>query len=1372
MNLPSDRPPTLAREISARAIAIEHKLEEVAGEEFEQRLHAAEESIARRFGAGALRTVQLSLRVFGWGLLGCFFALAVLILASRYWLLPDIDAMRPRIEGIASAALGAPVTIGRVEASWRGLNLALAMNDVRIAGSRGGAALALPRIEGTLSWTSLPTLKPRFARLRIHAPELEIALLPDGAISIAGIVVDPKKTGGDGAMLDWLLDQKQLLIRDARLTLRDDRAAPAREVVFSDADLLLESGFGGSRFGLSLAPPPAYAARIDVRGDFRTPPFGSKADFAEWKGEVFAQVDYVDLAWLNQWVHAPIDVRRANGAMRAWLRIDAGELVGSTADLALKDVHALLGKDLQPLQLSSFQGRIKQTRWGTDGGGGQQVGLVGVTFVLANGGRFPPLDLSFRSTRASNGRKEHYEIDGSRIDLPSLAGIATHVPLGKVLRESISRYAPQGQLADVSIRWDGAEPEWRTMTAKARFERLSMAAQPAADPAGRVGTPGFERLTGSVELDRGSGSLKLASRDAVVIFPGVFREPRIAFDQLQADVTWKSGDRLEARIESLLLSNSDIELTASGTWRAPAGAGSGTADLTGRIPRLEARSAYRYVPLAAGESTLWWLQHAILDGRVEDGTFRLRGDLASFPFPVAADGDFRVAARLRDGAVDVSPQVDANGARASTPVWPLLTGIEADLLFERQSMTVRAQSGLVNGARIGETTARIPDLGHDATLNLNGRVTGALGDLLGYVNASPVAGWIADITRGAEARGNASIDLKLDVPLLHAAETRVAGTLQLQNNDLSLADVPPFSRATGTLAFNERGIRFKDVTADFLGGPGRFEATTRTDGTIVVNATGTATPSGMKRAIDIGLVRRLLDRAQGSTRYTASLTTQPGGVVLTADSDLTGLAIDGIAPIRKTAAEAMPLRVERSSRSGDERLTVTAARFLGINLEHRRERHVSRLVRGVVAINEPASPPDKGMRVLVNVPRFDADAWSSWLGIDLEGTPTSSAAESEDGLHIDHVALRTPELLISGRSFRNVTLGASRTDNGGYDANVVSDGIVGYIGWRPGAAGSTGGAGLGLVTARLSKLVISAGKKDDVVDALRTSSRPYPAFEVAIENFELGPTKYGRLEFTAANSGSGPEAAWRLSRLEVTNPDMKVTANGDWSPEPSGARRMRINFVIDTSDAGATLARFGIPGALARGHGKLEGKLDWAGSPLDLDYASLNGNLSLRVDDGRFLKVDNRGAGRLLTLLSLQSLSRTLLADTRERFGEGFSFSTIKADATVNRGVMATENFSMTGAGAAAFISGSVDLRNETQQLHLVVLPEIDASTAALALGVANPILGLGALLANTVLKAPLSKAFALDYDITGTWNDPVIVRRSRVLANSTEPAR
>jgi uncharacterized protein YhdP len=520
------------------------------------------------------------------------------------------------------------------------------------------------------------------------------------------------------------------------------------------------------------------------------------------------------------------------------------------------------------------------------------------------------------------------------------------------------------------------------------------------------------------------------------------------------------------------------------------------------------------------------------------------------------------------------------------------------------------------------------------------------------------------------------------------------------------------------------------------------------------------------------MVQRILDRTQGSARYSASLTAQRGSMSLQADSDLIGLTIDGIAPLRKSAGESLPLRFEKSIRGAQDELRVTAGRLLGVHIERRQTDAGMQLARGVIALNEPANPPERGLLVLVAMPRIDVEAWADWLGIGAEPATPRAPGTTDSDMRIDHVALRTPELIVNNRSFRNVTLGATRTDAGGYDANVVSDGAAGYIGWRPGAKGSTGGAGLGLVTARLSKLQIAGNRKSDVVDVLRAPARRLPALEVEVENFELGDMKLGRLDLSAANVGTGDSAAWKVSRLDLVNPDMKLAAQGDWLPGATGALRTQVRFAFDVKDVGATLGRFGMRDAVARGRGKLEGNLEWVGSPIEINYPTMSGALSLRVEDGRFLKVDTRGAGRLLTLLSLQSLSQTLLTDTRETFGEGFAFSSIRADATVARGVISTQDFRMAGTGAAALMSGTVNLNNETQQLHLIVLPEIDASTAALAVAVANPIVGLGALLANTVLKGTLSRAFALEYDISGNWSDPVVVRRGRITPTPTEQPR
>lgn len=1362
-------PQSLAHELGQRAHALEHALEH-AGERIGQELHAAEESIARRYGMPVLRALRLALRVAGWLLLAIFFAFGLMVLALRYWLLPDIDAMRPRIERIASAALNAPVTIVRIEASWRRLNPVLALTGVTVQGPAGGVPLTLPRIDGTLSWRSVPALQPRFLDLRINAPELDVVLLPDGAIAVGGIVVDPRSGRSDGnAALDWLLAQRKLMIQDARVNLRDERSTPARTIAFTEAELLLKAGFGQHRFAVRATPPADFAAPLDVRGEFRPPPFGRKSDVRRWRGELFAQVDYVDLAQLNGWLKQPFAIRSANGALRTWVNFEDAQWQDVTADLAMTGVDARLAPDLQPLQLASLQGRIVRSHWGNAARGGELLRLQGVHAVLKGGAQFPPLDLSYRTTRASGTQPPHTELTATQLDLRSVAGIATHLPLGRALRDAVARHAPSGRLADVALQWDnsgdGTEADWKTLAGRASFRQLSVAAQPAEAGAHEPGTPGFEKLDGSVQLDKGSGVLKLDATDAVLVFPGIFAEPRIPAERLQADLRWKPG---EARIEALRLANAHIDASASGTWRPAAdGQGAGLTDLSGRIERLDASAAYRYVPQGVGEGTLAWLQHALIAGRAEGGSFRLNGDLRHFPFRNPAEGDFRVATRVRGAVLDVAPEADASGRRTPGRPWPLLRDIDADVLFERQGMTITAQRGNIHGVAIREATARIADLAHEPLLDVRGQTEGALSDMLAYVNASPVAQWTQVVTGHAEGRGNARLDLRLQIPLPHADGTRVNGTLHLQGNDLTLAGVPPFSRVTGALNFDEHGVNFNNLAGGFLGGQARFDATTRGDGAITINGSGVATVEGLRAVLDHDVAQRMLERAQGSARYSANFTAQGANLTLQADSDLVGLALDGLPPLRKAAGDALPLRIEKTTRGAQDSLRASAGRVLGVHLERRQEGDTMRLQRGVIAVNEPANTPESGLLVLLTMPRLDVEAWSAWLGLDLPGEAPQRGV-ADDNLRIDHLALRTPELVIAHRAFRNVTLGATRTAAGGFDVNVVSEGATGYIGWRPAPSGASGAANLGHISAKLSRLVISESRTGDVVDVLKAPRRQFPSVEATVDHFEISGNQLGRLELAAANTGTGAAAAWQLNRLALTSPDLTLTANGDWSPGPGGAQRMRVTFTFDSSDAGATLGRFGMPGAVAGGHGKLEGHLEWVGSPLEIDYPTLAGAMSLNVENGRFKQVDTRGAGRLLSLLSLQSLSRILLTDSRRSFGEGFAFDTIRADATVNRGIIATDNFTMTGASAGALMSGSVNLGTETQQLHLVVLPEVDASTAALAIGVANPIVGLGALLANMVLRAPLSRAFALEYDIGGTMSDPVVTRRTRADAAPT----
>ena len=62
----------------------------------------------------------------------------------------------------------------------------------------------------------------------------------------------------------------------------------------------------------------------------------------------------------------------------------------------------------------------------------------------------------------------------------------------------------------------------------------------------------------------------------------------------------------------------------------------------------------------------------------------------------------------------------------------------------------------------------------------------------------------------------------------------------------------------------------------------------------------------------------------------------------------------------------------------------------------------------------------------------------------------------------------------------------------------------------------------------------------------------------------------------------------------------------------------------------------------------------------------------------------------------------------------------------------------MRGAAAVVLMEGSADLERETQDLRVVVVPEINAGTASLAYAVINPAIGLGTFLAQYFLRKPL----------------------------------
>jgi uncharacterized protein YhdP len=59
----------------------------------------------------------------------------------------------------------------------------------------------------------------------------------------------------------------------------------------------------------------------------------------------------------------------------------------------------------------------------------------------------------------------------------------------------------------------------------------------------------------------------------------------------------------------------------------------------------------------------------------------------------------------------------------------------------------------------------------------------------------------------------------------------------------------------------------------------------------------------------------------------------------------------------------------------------------------------------------------------------------------------------------------------------------------------------------------------------------------------------------------------------------------------------------------------------------------------------------------------------------------------------------------------------------------------------------------------VVVVPEINAGTAALYVATINPLVGLTSYLAQAILSRPLIRAGTSEFHVDGTWSDPRVTK-------------
>lgn len=1269
---------------------------------------------ARSFG-------RLLLRIFWW----LYFGFVLLVLALRYAVLPNIETYRPQIEEHLGSVLGLSVGIGRIETRWDGINPDLTLSDVRIADHQGQPALAFNRVEGVLSWTSLPRLQLRLLVLRIDKPTLHLRRDADGRFFVAGIAMSQGGTNSD--LADWVLVQKKIRIDDATVIWEDARRQ-APPLAFANVDFALDNDGRRHRFGLTAKPPESMASLIDLRGDFR----GKDIERIEsWNGQVFGQIDYADLAVWRTWLDYPITLSRGRGALRAWVGVAEGRLQELTTDFSLDDVYLQLAGNLPPLDLDRMSGRLG-VRFSPGGARVAGRGLELLTRAAATmnadaqGIHVGPTDFQVDWQDLKNGDTVQGSALASAVDLGSLRQIAAYLPLDAGSRKWLTDLAPRGRLADLRVNWQGNSEKLQKYALKSRFDELSINA------AGHF--PGASGISGSIDADERGGSISVLGRKATIEFPAVFSESTIPFDTLRAEAKWKIvKEQLEVELSRVEFANPEAAGTAQGRYRH-GGAGPGHIDLTANLVRADARAVWHYLPRVINADARQWVRNALKAGTASEAKLVLKGDLASFPFADHKNGQFLVTVKAHDVTLDYGPG------------WPIITGIDADLRFEGTGMVVQAGKGTIFGAKLSQTRAEIPDFDAPvSTLKIKGHAEGETAEFLKFIKQSPVAKQIDRFTDDMGAVGKGKLDIGLIIPLQEArlGESKVDGNYTFLANEVSVdSSLPPLQQVNGGLRFSEKDLKLSDISAIFLGGPLRIGGGTQ-GGKLAIAANGRLGVDELRRRFEWPL----LDHLSGGTTYRADVRVVKRNVELVLDTSLAGVGSTLAAPFTKNTTDVLPLHLETitlpSTGKGAlagirEQLTASLGSVANLQIIRRRQAENSVIERGAIMIGRPLRQmPERGIAIGVSTKTIDLDYWQ---GLLLPAGKDVAAPGTRFPVAFD---LKADEAVILGRSYGEVSLGiwgAAPQWRGG----VQSRDAIGTFQWD--------GTGAGKLAAHFKKW--RQPDKESKNTAAEEALKELPALDVVIDDFSVGASRFGRLEVQAHNEGG----VWRLAKVEIANPNGSLTGSGQW--QFAGGKRTQLDFTLESNDAGKLLERLGHGGAVRGGVATLKGKIGWNGQPTMLDYGTLSGEMRLEASNGRFVKLDP-GAGRLLGLISLQGLPRRFLLDFGDVFSEGFSFDNINGRMTVKSGLMRTDRLQIDGPSARVVMRGETDLKLETQRLNVTVQPELGGS-AALGVAVIHPLAGVATLLAHKILQNPLNKVFSFDYLVTGKWDDPKVERLSR----------
>jgi uncharacterized protein (TIGR02099 family) len=1258
----------------------------------------------------------------------CLYSLAALVgllllmMLALTFALNRAPAYQAEIKAWVHAQTGYHIAFARVSPSfrWYGPELHFENLELRSKDDRRVLARAAGGRVAADIWQLIRSGKLLAGRIELNSPNITITRLGPTSFALAAEI----KLGGGDAALDTLaledLPAGKLAIRHAVVTMQNwNPALP--QLTLQEVNVDVRRGDKSLSASLDARLPAALGGTVSASATLRG------------RGE-FDVLDWNLLA-------AARDVSFAG-----WRLLLPDYLGGVDAGIGALDLAARgTGRDITRADLEfGARGVVTQSAQGTgpkfdEIGGSVSIAHAGDRWTLTgkhlralrSGRRDPDAQFDVTWRGAAGGS---FELRGrtSYLRADSFLPLSGLLP-DKDFRDALQAIAPSGELMDAALvlNRDTQSAPWN-FAVQARFRDAGFA------PFGRA--PGVRGLTGTLAGTQSGGRMSIDVRGATLYWPAQFLEP-VPLDTLQGTLYWRrDGAGLLVASPAIALRNRDAAAQVKMAWQKTDDDSAPLLTLAAEITNGNVAAARNYFPRALlAAPALTWLDRAFVAGRAPHTEVVIRGPMRHFPF--------------RDGSGLFLAHVAVEGATLDyADGWPRVENITAQAEFRNEGMSVRAQSGKINGLPLSSGEARFADF-KTGELQLRIAAEGDAADALAFLRATPLDASAEHVFSQAEAHGPMRTAVDLFLPFKDFVHRRVAVHGQL--NGVALNRSGSTLTATdlnGDFDIEGAQVAHADLRGHFLGGTFQMQARvprTRPLTRTLLEFQGNLSGESLRAAL--GLPAAVTIGGQTDWRAVLRMAPEPNRErSLRITSSLAGMDLQLPAPLDKSPDAPMPSWFEiqwpaaggaqgrlslGSVLSGSYRLASDAS---GMRLAH-------------LALNFGAGESSPSDAQILNVGGSVAHLdLAGWLKLLPPGRNSKSLSE-----YLRTARLNVAELDYLGLAFRDVSLEFAVAEHG-LRVAVGGPNVTGSI-VLPGGADAAEPLSLQFERLRFDPLSdadqpVTAGDAASAANLHGPGDpRSVPAINFHAAELDWGERHLGDVQATLVKTDDGVS----LDALNITGSNFVVNAKGEWRGK--GAGTGRLQGVLTSSDVHATLKELGYVPVIEAKEGRMDFDLSWVGAPSGAALAQATGHLQLSLDKGQVVGL-NPGAGRVLGLTSVAALRRRLALDFSDLTDKGLAFDSVRGDFDLRDGSAYTDNVLVKGPAAEIGLIGRVGLKNKDYDQTAVVTGSVGNSLPLAALA-GGPVVAGAVLLFTQVFKQPLKGLARGYYRITGSWDNPIVER-------------